>query len=430
VEDVDKFIIDSSKTLTIDANMLEARSVTNNGTLNITKLETNSDIDLSVINENVAVDWSGNGTFDGKFGNADVTVSSGEMNVDVSLVNGKSISGAGSVLVDNLQSNTGADLSNITTDGLKARWSSGDGEWTGNFGSSMDSLEIVSGTMSVDDSKLDILNVSGNGNLTVNVDDGNSDLSNVIINGTLNINSGGDDTIIGSENSDIIDISTGNDDIKAGGGSDIIKVKTTSLTSSDKIDGEGGDDELQVSGGGTTSESDLSNVTNVEKLTFDGSDNTLELGSNDKFSSIDLGDGKDNVVLDFSNTSTINTGSGSDTAKLTGTATVANDGDDFSGAYNINGIEVLDLRELNSGGGFSDDNSKEFEITKAFIERLTGSSTGDLTIELKAEQAEDIMFTDKDSNEYNTTDTAQTYHISDNSVYHLDADTDITIDIV
>jgi hypothetical protein len=184
--------------------------------------------------------------------------------------------------------------------------------------------------------------------------------------------------------------------------------------------------------------SDLSNVnidgtitindsTADDTITGSSKDDTLNIsGGSD---SVNLGAGDDSVVLDFSNLSTIDGGSGSDTISLTGSATVTTDGDTFSGAQNATGIEVLDLTALNSGAGFSSDDSIEFNFSTSLLDSLLGSSSGDLTLKLTAEQAEDIQFTTSDNQVHDTT-TAGSSSIEDATTYALDADTNLVIDII
>jgi hypothetical protein len=224
-----------------------------------------------------------------------------------------------------------------------------------------------------------------------------------------------------------------NIDIEGGSGNDTFSFTDASLSNLDTINAGGGTDTLTISDATTLSDADFTNLSGFEKLQLSDNTNSVTLGSEVSGAGINTvvgGSGDDTFTLDFSNVTNIDAGSGNDTVELTGSATVANDGDAFTGAQNAKGIELLDLTQLNSGGGFNSDDSIEFNFDISLIEKLVGSSSGDLKIKLTAEQAEDISFKDKDGNEYNTTDTNQTYHITDDTSYALDSDTNLVIDIV
>ena len=252
------------------------------------------------------------------------------------------------------------------------------------------------------------------------------DLSSITnsLDGTLTIaDSTGNETITGTGENDIVSLSSGDDTVSLGDGDDTINIKSSDLTSLDTITGEGGSDTLNITTAGTA------NATNVSVETMNLSDGTNDFTLGNNIGTVNGGTDADTFTLDFTNVTTINTDAGSDTVNLTGSASVATDGDLFTGASNVNGLEVLDLTALNSGSGFNGDDSVEFSFTTSLIEQLVGNSAGDLTIKLTSDQAEDIQFTTSDSEVHDTTSNG-VHSIADNTTYALDADTNILIDII
>jgi hypothetical protein len=166
----------------------------------------------------------------------------------------------------------------------------------------------------------------------------------------------------------------------------------------------------------------LSSVADDVTLSGDEPSNVNALGGDDNFT-IDFGN-----VANFNSTNGIDGGTGTNKVTLTGSASVTTDGDDFLDGINyFEGISELDLTALNGGAGFSDDNAVEFEFTNSMLEDWIGTADGDLKLTLTNEQAEDIMFTDNNGVEHNTTSLGSA-NINDGT-YDLDSNTTLTINI-
>ncbi|MFA9372919.1 MAG: hypothetical protein ACERKK_02065, partial [Poseidonibacter sp.] len=109
---------DVSSTLTIDANKVSAITVVNTGIVNVTDLDNdsgNADANLSTITGGtVNATWDGTDTFTGNLGTAIVDIASGVMSADGSKVDGKTISGAGTLTITG-RGDGNLDVSNITT---------------------------------------------------------------------------------------------------------------------------------------------------------------------------------------------------------------------------------------------------------------------------------------------------------------------------
>ena len=369
------------------------------------------------------------------------------MTADVSKVSAKTVDGAGTVSVTNLDSNLSADFSNVNPTTLNVDWS-GTGTYSGNL-SNVDTLTISSGTMQVSDTTLGSITVNGSGALQLDSSDASVDVSNVAssIDATLNITTAGsyasgDFTDV--SNIDNITLANGantisqtdntldNISILSGSGDDTFSFTDASFSSSDTIAAGSGTDTLSISDAASISDADFTNLSGFETLSLSNNTNSLTLGSELSgagITTVNGGSGTDTFTLDFSNVMNINMGGGTDTINLTGSATVANDGDAFTGAQNATLLDTLDLTALNSGGGFNTDDTKEFSFSTSLVEQLLGNSAGDLTIKLTAEQAEDIQFTTSDNQVHDTT-TAGASEIADGASYALDGDTNIVIDII
>lgn len=237
----------SSGTMNVDANILNsATTITNNSILNINNLELATSMDLTKISANSAnVDWSGTGTFTGNLGSSNLTISNGVMTIsdsatinsansiivdsqliaNASKIDTSTISGNGVLTVNNLQDTLSMDFSDLTVDTINVNWL-GTATYSGNL-TNVDSINISSGTMSLDDSILGNTSVTGNGNLIVNADDSSLDLSNVSSTlGTVTINdSASNVTIQGSSNNDILNLSSGDDVANLGAGDDTVKCR-------------------------------------------------------------------------------------------------------------------------------------------------------------------------------------------------------------
>jgi hypothetical protein len=457
---VDTFIINGGNTLTIDASSVnvntDTQTVTNNGTVTLTNLEGRADINLTKITGGtVNADWSGDGTFTGNLGSATVTVSSDTMTIDATKVTGKTITGAGTVLVDNLQAGTTADLSHITTTTLNAKWNSGDYLQQGSL-TNVDNLEITAGEMSIDEGKLGTVHVSGGGGIKINTSDANTDVSHIddSVDTTINITSAGSysssDFNADISGVDHVTLADGANtftqtddrldgiDIKGGTGDDTFTFNDASLSSADIINAGTGTDTLSISDTASLTDVDFTNLSGFDTLTLSDNANSVILGSEAVgagITSVTGGSASDNVTKSFDSAITVDGGVGTDTVNINETNATAITADTALGANtDFSNIEVLDFSDisLNVGADTSDGGTNaEFTITKEMIEAWTGSSDGDLTIKIKSDDEDKIEFVDKDGAKYGSDDTgAVGTTILDNTTYHLDADTDITIDIV
>ncbi|MFV0561541.1 beta strand repeat-containing protein [Malaciobacter mytili] len=512
LSNVDNLTI-SSGTMNVDALILNSATViTNSAALNINNLEAVSSMDLTKVSGNSAnVDWSGTATFTGNLGTSNLIVSSGTMSVsdsatinnansiivngtlqaNASLLNGDTISGSGVLIVNNLDSATTMDFSNLTVNTINVDWS-GTATYTGNL-TNVDKLNISSGTLSLDDSILGTTTVTGNGNLVVNANDSSLDLSNVSSTlGVVTINdSASNVNIQGSAGDDILNLNGGDDTANLANGNDSVNIDIANLSNADSIDGSIGSDSFNFTTSGTIDSDAFSNIVNFETLNFSNGNDVIlfdditdftnfnnkfttinDLGGNDtiNFGSISItgdldfsklddfetlnlsssdddisisGDeptningegGNDTFALDFNNIGSFNLdgGANSDKVKVSGNGiSITNDLDNlFGGAENFTNIEHLDITSLNGGAAFSSDVEKEFEITASMVEEWLGSTNGNLKLSLTKAQAENLSFTTSDSQEHNTSVSGSANSIDNGGVYNLDADTTLTIDLI
>ena len=285
----------------------------------------------------------------------------------------------GTLHVSNLQGKLDSSFTNVAS-GLTvtADWASGTGIYTGDF-TNIDSLTISGGTMSVNDSILGILGVTGAGSLTVNVDDASSNLTNVNIGGTLTINDGsGTQTLLGSVNADIFNLhnASSTSDGKDGGdtynasvstnitdtgisGTDSVHVMANNLDFSGKTISGIETFDLGATTGTTlnATEADSINISGsgTSAFTIAGSagadtvDLTGNLGAFTGSFSFNGSDGDDHLSLDFSKLSSLSMdgGANTDTLSLNNIANGSNIG--ATGFNNISNIETLDISSLSSG---------------------------------------------------------------------------------
>eukprot|EP01029_Cantina_marsupialis_P016090 TRINITY_DN3571_c0_g1_i1.p1 TRINITY_DN3571_c0_g1~~TRINITY_DN3571_c0_g1_i1.p1 ORF type:complete len:5289 (+),score=1833.13 TRINITY_DN3571_c0_g1_i1:2362-15867(+) len=359
-------LVDSGTTLTTDASLVSGRTVTNNGTVQVTNLDGTLNANLSTISGTVNTTWDGNGTFVGNLSGVDtLTVSSGTMQVDASTINSVTTITNDSILnITNLDTVTNMDFTKVTNNNtLNAQWSGTD-TFTGDF-TGLDNLTINSGTMSVDDSILGTLSVDGSGNLTVNADDSSMNLSNVNISGTTTINdSSSSTTIVGTSNDDILNLNSGNDTVNLGIGDDTVNVSSvTDLNTSDNIDaGIGGNDTLNITDSGVTIDSaNLIDVSNFENLNLSSGDDTITFDNTTEFNNFtseftNINDAGGNDTLSFGNTSdNIDAGiGGNDTLNITDSGVTID---------SANLIDVSNFENLNLSSGddtITFDNTTEF----------------------------------------------------------------------
>ncbi|MFZ3053219.1 MAG: hypothetical protein WA099_07380, partial [Sulfuricurvum sp.] len=383
-------------TLSGEASVLSGATITGTGTVNVTNLDATLSADFTTINPTTLnVDWSGTGTYIGNLTNVDLlSISSGTMTTDSAIVAGKTVSGAGTLSVTNLDATLSADFATINPTTLNVDWS-GTGTYLGNL-TNVDLLTISSGTMTMNDSILASIAVSGAGSLTVNANDASMNLSNVNIGGTLTINDGVDSqTLTGSANSDIFNIDNASVTSDAGAGND-----TYNVSASTNITDTSGTDTLNiitnninmssntitgietlalgVTTGTTLNATEVSSLTAITgsgSLTVnnaltsaidlssysgnvtlnDGNGQNVTLGSgNDVISAttggaVNMGGGNDSLALDFTNIGSLffNGGSETDTLSVNNITTGSSIG--TTGLDNISNIEVFDVSSLVNG---------------------------------------------------------------------------------
>uniref|UniRef100_UPI004047E0AA beta strand repeat-containing protein n=1 Tax=Aliarcobacter sp. TaxID=2321116 RepID=UPI004047E0AA len=510
---LDSLTVNSGATLSTDAVNITGVTTTNNGTVSVTNLESVPTMDLTKITGGTTnADWSGNGTFTGNLGTSNLLVSSGIMTIttgvisnansivvdgtivaDASKVTTETISGAGTLTVNNLDSSLNADFANLTVNTINVDWS-GTATYNGNL-TNVDALTISSGTMSVDDSILGTINVNGSGNLTVNANDSSVDLSNVSNTlGTVTINdSASNVNIVGSAGNDVLNLNGGDDTVNLGAGNDTVNVDINNLNANDTLNDTSGTDTLNITSSGTISSDVLVNqVSGFETLNMSNGDDTVtfddttdfnnfiseftdivDAGGNDtlsfgsvgvsgdldftklgEFENLNLSSANDNITLSGDESTNVNGGAGNDTFSLdfsnvsnfvidggtnsagddkiniTGnSATISSDTNIF-GAGAFDNIEALDLTaaNLNVGADATDGGvNAEFTLTGSLINEWTnnGLSSGSLKLTLDADAASKLEFTNSGGTKYGGDDTG-TSSIT-NGTYTLDNGAELII---
>ncbi|AOO66352.1 beta strand repeat-containing protein [Sulfurospirillum halorespirans] len=180
--------------------------------------------------------------------------------------------------------------------------------------------------------------------------------------GTNTINVGNISVLGTSGNDTIIGGSSVNNTLYAGNGADTVEFALGNLAASDTLDGGANTDILKITGSGTLGGALFQNVTNFETLnlsSFSGSV-TLDSSAINKFATIDGSLASGSLIIDISsytNAVSVTTGSSSDTISITATqSAVINGGsgvdtvlitDAISGAGGISaalsGIEIIQL---------------------------------------------------------------------------------------
>jgi hypothetical protein len=392
---VDEFIIDNGKTLKIDADKIGSKSVTNNGTLSLTNLEAQTDMDLSGIANTVHADWSGDATFTGDLGSADVTVSSGTMTADMAKIDAKTIGGAGTLKITgsgtvdlaNISSNLEADIDGgaSTMNNLKVNLDASASTQdltinaeattisaiTGGSGndtlyvnndmtlstfSSIETTTIASGKiLTIDSSLVDGKSVSGDGTLyLVGSGDGDIDLSNMTSAVSADIDdasttiSGLKSDFNGSDSSSDLTVDIGGTSVATvygGSGNDTMQISADNMNNTITIDAGGGNDTVALtSSAADFTSDDFANISEVESIDFASGNDTVSLDDNTLDNvQLNLGSGDDTVSVtsaNLTNSDKIDAGADNDTLSITDAATLADS--DFT---NLFGFETLDLSD-------------------------------------------------------------------------------------
>ncbi|MFP4333386.1 MAG: hypothetical protein ACLFQJ_08795, partial [Campylobacterales bacterium] len=180
-----------------------------------------------------------------------------------------------------------------------------------------------------------------------------ADVNNVItlkddITGHSIVGGSGDDTIIGSNQDDIMEAGDGQDKLIGEEGADTFIFTSNSLTSSDVVQGGAGTDTLRFSSDTSTSlvTEDFNGVSGVEKIEFGDGGYTVNIDASSITDSPTLigGNGDDvfqYVSSDFTDDDNLEGGSGSDTLEIT------DDDTNLSGLdwNNIDSIEKIEFSE-------------------------------------------------------------------------------------
>ena len=356
---------------TVIVNTATVATVASGATLSLTNLEAVPSMDLTKITDNgtLNADWSGTATFTGKLNNANLTVSSGTMTVastatianassivvdgvmivDANKVTGKTLSGTGTLDVNNLDATLTADFTNLTTTTINADFS-GTGTYTGNL-TNVDALTVSSGTMTVTDNILGALATSGAGNIVVQVNTNSAqDFANLTLTGTETIQFTANSTFTGNFQNSHVSIDSGvtvnadgsKIDGKIVGGSGTLNITGT---------GDGNLEMLNISATTTATISDGATTLSNLGVNLDGSTSSSNLTvdmANNSVTSVKTGSGDDTINLaanDMTNSLTIDGGSATngDTIALTSSATDLTSSD-FT---NITNIETVNFFSAN-----------------------------------------------------------------------------------
>jgi len=317
------------------------------------------------------------------------------------------------------------------------------------------------------------------GSVTINVVSGDTlDLSSINSTGTVTINdSTGNEDITGTSTDDILNLNSGNDTVNLGAGNDTIKVDIADLDINDNITDTSGTDNVTFNDSGTIDSADVIDFSGIETLnmysgddtvTFDdvsefdnfrneldvvdsGGTDTLKFGSTsvtgdlnfnnlDEFENLELsstnddvtlsGDEPDNIyglggddsfTLDYSNVSSFTTiDGGADVDEVIVQGTFAANNTDFGTVNDYDNIETLDI----SGMSLTGTDSDEIQFTGDLINEWTngGAVSGALTLQLTADQMENIGYTDSGSTYQSS--------VSDGVTYNLENGATLTIEQV
>jgi hypothetical protein len=534
---VSSITVDGGATLNLAASHAHGESITNSGTVHVTDLDTTPGADLSGITGGILnATWDGTGTLTGNLGTANLTVDSGTMSIgdgatidsassividgaaiaNATKISGDTISGSGTMTVENLQAKTDADFSAITVDTLNLNWASGDATYSGDL-SGADSLSVAAGAiMRLDGAKLHEtgLTLGGAGELRIQAaTSGNNNFGSLTNNmGTSAIlvvassvalaasddlgalqyaeiadgksleleaaHLDGKTFTLDTQTSGAVTIGSGSVDVydfgnlsKAGGGTISLQIQSdldlsgknladlpdryevdtgstltldnTQVSSKEfELDGGGA---LRIEGAGAATDldtitktdgtielevsgtEDLSagavDMTKVDKVIGSSAADTVTLGAFDG-GEMALLDGNDRVTVDFSNLSNLSSidgGSGIDTAHLDASAAVSGD----SAAGKLSHFEVIEA------DGWAAGSSVSFDTIQSWA---AGNDDGgnELTFETNASDG-DITLTLDNTQKYSD-DGGTTWKALDDDIaisaqiYHIDTNGDDTAD--
>ncbi len=251
--------VDAGVKLVADASIVSGKTITNNGSIDVTNLNSTSDANLSNISGTLHAFSDGDVIFNGDLGNSDLTISSGTMTINDSILGVRNVDGGGNIVVNADDSN--ADLSNITTTGLITINSSSNSNTI--TGSNQDDvINIESSNLT----SADTIDANG-GTDTLNITTaGTADATNVTVE-SMNLADGTNDLTLG----------TNVDTVYGGTGDDTFTLDFSNVTT---IDANTGSDIVKLTGTKTADDTNFdgaSNISNIDildirNLTIDGAD--------------------------------------------------------------------------------------------------------------------------------------------------------------
>ena len=270
-------------TMVGDASKVLTSSISGSGTLNVTNLDEKLNADFSSITTStINADFSGTGTYTGNLTNVDsLTISSGTMTIDDSILGTLSTSGAGNIIVE-VNSNSSQDFANLSLSGSETILFTANSTFTGDFQNS--SVIIDTGvSVTTDASRVVGKTLSGSGTLNVTNLDAtlNADFSSITTN-TINVDFSGTGTYTGNlTNVSTLTVSSGTMSVDA---STISAVTTTnnSTINITNLDNQLSMDLTTINGSGTIN-TDFSGtgtfIGNLDNSNLTVSSGTMTLGS-------------------------------------------------------------------------------------------------------------------------------------------------------
>lgn len=221
--------------VSMNAAVMDSPVISGTASATVNALEDNADIDLSGITVTGArqANVTDDVTFTGDLGTFTTTVASAQtFTAAGTIVDGKTINGAGHVAVTAMQSALAADLSGITNTGSQtATFASGSTTFVGDFGT-FDVVVASGASLRTEAVRADRLDFTGAGSVTITDSGDASKVINVLTTGTNSITLGagddrittgaGADTVVGGAGNDRISTGAGNDTITGGAGADVI----------------------------------------------------------------------------------------------------------------------------------------------------------------------------------------------------------------
>ena len=398
-----KVSIDGS--VSVDASIVSGKTISGTGTINVNHLEQELSFDFVKISSNLTVNasWSGIGIYAGNLTNVDTLSITGTMDTNASIIDGKTITGTGTLNILDFSSNQGVDLTKVSASTtINATWA-GNETLTDDL-SDIDTLNIT-GTMSANASKISGQVINGAGTLNITNLDANASANFAKIASSLSVNANWSGTGTGTltsnlTNIDTLSISSGtmsvSDDILgskvvSGAGSIIVEVNTNSSQNFSNLQLDTATNETILFTGDSTFTGDFSNskVSIKTGVTLSVSDTIL--GSKEV-------NGAGNIIVevntnssqDFSNL----TLSGTETIKFTGNSTYIGDFSDSTVSIELGVTLSVDASKISgktiSGNGalnilnLDANASADFSKISGLSVNADWSGTGNLTSSISA----------------------------------------------